>query len=625
MRGHLTKRNIIIAASVFVVFIAVAAYWPRTIAFSFAGDNCVGHVSFLPDTQGSKNDGQYTLDITDTINVAGYPVLGTNVCATPVDAPQEGSTRLVLAPFGLELVGTSFVVHTPSAPVVSVANLNKPLPAAKPVVFSLSASDEIFTYNLSSSERQVECSSANQAVNCELAELELKQGETHELTVERQFNDDRPELIAKKKIDILPAVEVTGSSVAQDETVYGKPDVFTLTVDKDLSSADASLIRITKEGEEPQEVAVEVVDREIAVRPVSELARESTYELRLASVESNDGSTLANEHVTSFSLSGGPKVAGVNIGTSSVDSNATVVLQLDQPLKPGQDIAKFVKFAGGNAVISADNSKIYIKLGNLGRCAAFSVNVAKGLVSEHDITSESEWKINSRTRCHTISTIGYSVRGRPINAYYFGNGSQTILFTGAIHGNELSSKYVMDAWIGNLEANAASIPADKRIVVIPVVSPDSVAAVSRYNARNVNLNRNFPTHNWTSDITVSGGRKEQGAGGPSPLSEPEAAALARFTQQISPRMVVTYHSLGSLVNGNDVGIANTLGPAYSRMTGYSYIPNAATAATFGFEMTGTYEDWLAERGVPAILIELNTNTGYHFAQNRDAMWAMVRG
>jgi hypothetical protein len=88
---------------------------------------------------------------------------------------------------------------------------------------------------------------------------------------------------------------------------------------------------------------------------------------------------------------------------------------------------------------------------------------------------------------------------------------------------------------------------------------------------------------------------------------------------------VTYHSKGSLVNSNDVGISMNLGRQYARLAGYSYISNAATNETFGFTMTGTYEDWLIEQGIPAILIELNTDNGYHFTQNRAALWAMARG
>ncbi|MNL40059.1 hypothetical protein D3C87_1623800 [compost metagenome] len=124
---------------------------------------------------------------------------------------------------------------------------------------------------------------------------------------------------------------------------------------------------------------------------------------------------------------------------------------------------------------------------------------------------------------------------------------------------------------------------------------------------------------------MSGGAVEKGAGGPSPLSEPESKTLANFTLSLRPRFVVTYHSSGSLVNSNDVGISVGLGKQYAALAGYSYISNAATNDTFGFTMTGTYEDWLIEQGIPAILIELNTNTGYHFTQNRAGLWAMTRG
>lgn len=210
-------------------------------------------------------------------------------------------------------------------------------------------------------------------------------------------------------------------------------------------------------------------------------------------------------------------------------------------------------------------------------------------------------------------------------AYTFGTSGPATMYVGAIHGNELSSKYLTDALVAYLEEHAREIPSDRRVVVVPTVNPDGVAAKTRYNARNVNLNRNFPTTNWVSDTAVSGGTVEQGAGGSSSLSEPEAAALAAFTQSLQPRLVVTYHSQGSLVNSNDVGIAATLGPQYATMTRYKFVSSEATTGVFGFEMTGTYEDWLAERSTPAILIELPTNTGGYFSQNAAAIWAMIRG
>ncbi len=623
--GLLTKRNIFITGVTLVVIGLVFAYWPRTIEFSYAGDNCVSQLSVFPKTLQSSESDQYALEVTRSVDVGDRQLFGLEACVKPIGSPEEGEARLAMAPFGLSLFGKTFIIKTPAAPVLSVQLLERPIPAKKPVVLPLSTSDEVFQYDLVFKDSRVTCSPEGQAVSCDVSELELSQGETHELSVERTFNGKQAEVIATKGVQVLPAVKVEESSVSEGQTIYDKPQTFEFNLDKKLESAKVKLLRVDGETLHDEPLSTEVSDYQIVATTDEELTRNSTYQLVVTDVEAVDGSTLERDHELQFKLSGGPKVSGVSVGHSGVDPNATITLQLDQSLKPDQDIAKLVKFTGGNATISAQGDKIYVKLGSLGRCVDFSVNVAKGIVSQHEVVSEDEWKLSSRTRCHTVATIGSSVQGRPINAYYFGSGSQTVLFTGAIHGNELSSKYIMDALIADLEARAKEIPANKQIVVIPVVSPDSVAVASRYNARGVNLNRNFNTHNWTSDIGVSGGRVEEGAGGSAPLSEPESAALARFTQQLNPRFVVTYHSVGSLVNGNDVGIANTLGPLYSQMTGYRYIPNSQTNAVFGIVMTGTYEDWLAERGTAAILIELNTHTGYHFSQNRAAMWAMIRG
>ena len=62
---------------------------------------------------------------------------------------------------------------------------------------------------------------------------------------------------------------------------------------------------------------------------------------------------------------------------------------------------------------------------------------------------------------------------------------------------------------------------------------------------------------------------------------------------------------------------------YAQLARYQFIPDSQTTATFGFTMTGTYEDWLIARGTPAILIELDTNTGNHYPRNSAAMWAML--
>lgn len=624
IRNYLTKRHILVSGGLFIVLSILFAYSPQTVHFSYAGYNCFKQLTFFPGVLKSSQNDKFEVKVAEMVKVANYPLIGTKVCTNPLSPPTEGTVKVTLSPWGLGIIGKSYKIETPATPVVSVTHLDKPLPAAKPVVLKLSTADRVFTYKLSTKDHQVDCLSDRQSLSCDIARLKLEQGQSHEVTVNRKFND-HIETLTRTTIDILPPVKVSDSSVKEGQTIYDKPSEIVLSFDKQIKTAKVTLAHLKDDSKTGHPFAQEISDNRLVIKFDSDLERQSDYQLAISEVEATDGSVLSETFKADFYISGGPQVSGLNVSKTGVDPNATIVLQLDQPIKADQDLSKLIELKGGSAKIKAEKDKVYVELMNIGRCTAFSINVAKGLISEYDVVSDQTWQFNSRTRCYTIETIGYSVQGRPINAYYFGNGDQTTLFTGAIHGNEVSSKYIMDSWIAELEANPDSIPASKQIVVVPTVSPDGVASSKRFNANNVNLNRNFPTRNWVSDTPVSGGRIEAGAGGSKALSEPESARLADFTRRLSPRMVVTYHSLGSLVNGNDVGIANALGPLYARIARYSYIPNAGTAETFGFEMTGTYEDWLAEIGTPAILIELNTNTGNHFAQNKAAMWEMVKG
>lgn len=626
LRGKLTKRGITIAlfALFFVTYGIV--FFPRTVQFSYAGATCVSQLTVLPQILRSDDSAAYKLTPTDETKVFGYPLFAHSVCAEPTDVPKQGEARVNLAPFGWLIGMKSFIVKTDHHSTIAPEQLDKLLPTVQPLKLMLSQPDTVFTYKVAANQKVADCDPSGSAVLCSLQEVGLAQGSEYRLHIDRYFNSKKVETILQKDIKTLPAVAVTASSVTNEQVVYDKLSALTFVTDKPLKSAKATLS--AKSGAEPAKslpITTEVGDKTITIRLKEQLARSSDYTVTLQEVEAVDGSSLAAPYAVNFKVSGGPKVTGVSIGGSGVASSATITVQFDQPLQDAQDITKFVTVTGGGAVITKSGDKVLIKLAALPRCTDFTIKVTKGVKSQYDIESLTEWQHASRTICHTVSTIGYSVQGRPITAYYFGSGATTILYTGAIHGNEQSSRYVTQQWIDELEAKAREIPVDRQIVVIPVINPDGIARSGRNNTNNVNLNRNFPTFNWASDTTVSGGAVEKGAGGPSPLSEPEAKALANFTLNLRPRFVVTYHSSGSLVNSNDVGISIGLGRQYAQLAGYSYISNAATNETFGFTMTGTYEDWLIEQGMPAILIELNSDTGYHFTQNRAGLWAMARG
>ncbi len=605
-----------------MVVTAGVAMIPRTINFSYAGESCVSKLTLFPRTLQSSGGG-YELSVEDVVSVGDVPLLGRSVCATPLEVPEAGTQPSRLSIGGIGFPALYFRVATPEAPSVALDAIKRPIAAARPLALLLSASDTVFDYVLSSAEHSVDCQATDNKVRCDIAELKLVQGEAQKLELERQFDGKPVTTIFDGTVEVLPAVAITDSSVKEGQTVYTKDQSFTITVDKPLENATATLTRQDGEETVTHEVTTAVDGTTVTMTPVDEeLPRAAQYTLTLTEVEASDGSALAGPHSIPFTLSGGPKVASVSVGAISIEPNARIVLQLDQARKEDQNIGDLVKVQGASANVTATKDAITVALMGAGRCADITITLSKEIISEHDIKATDDWTFKGRTRCHTVETVGYSVGGRAINAYIYGNGGTTYLYTAGIHGNELSSVYTIQSWMNDLEANPGKIPANARVVVIPRVSPDGVARAGRDNNNGVNLNRNFPTHNWTSNI-VTGSGEQAGAGGASAGSEPETKALMNATYRYAPRFVITYHSSGYLVNSNDVGISIAAGQAYARAARYSFVPNSATTGTFGFEMTGTYEDWLLERGIPAILIELDTNTSNHYARNSAAMWAML--
>src|SRR6185437_16346647 len=89
-----------------------------------------------------------------------------------------------------------------------------------------------------------------------------------------------------------------------------------------------------------------------------------------------------------------------------------------------------------------------------------------------------------------------SENGAPI-FYYQREGTdkkhgKRILSISLIHGDEHPSGAVNRAWMARLN----KIEPRNTWRVIPIVNPDGMKAVTRYNAHHVDLNRNFPSSDW---------------------------------------------------------------------------------------------------------------------------------
>ena len=611
-----------IAAGVLVVTMySLVFFIPKSIDFAYTQQQtCVAHVALLPDIQRQSGGKGIQASLEGGVSLFGARLTSSELCVTPSTKPSEGVVALRMSPFGSFIASKPINVQVPAAPVAAISSLNeKSISPSKRLVIPLDQQDELHEYALEVDTKKTSCDAKGKNLECDVPKLELEHGTDYQLSLHRAFKEDDAK-VGEFSVKTLTAVQMTGGSVTADQVVYDKPTEFRLGFDKPLNRGSAQLSHETDGKNEAVTTEVHTEGSELIVALKDQLPRNAQYQLDITEVEAEDQSTSADPIAVRFTTSGGPKVSGVSVGASGVAQNQRIIVTFDQPLKADVQPAKFARSEGApTAVTKVADNQLAFTLQNAPLCAGFSLIVEKGLPSgSNDETSTDPWKFDARTVCGFSQVIGTSLQGRPIVAHYFGNGPKTILFNGAVHGNEASTNTTMQAWVAHLQANAHKIPADKRIVVVPNANPDGIANGTRNNSRNVNLARNFPSANWSASIDTATGVLPQG-GGTAPLSEPEAQALANITHQLRPRLLVSFHSQGRLVGANQVGDSTTIGAQYASTVGYGTMFGTAEDV-MGYSITGEYETWAGESlGIPAILIELPSHSGNYLNSQMNAL------
>ncbi|MCA9365863.1 hypothetical protein KC723_03125 [Candidatus Kaiserbacteria bacterium] len=231
------------------------------------------------------------------------------------------------------------------------------------------------------------------------------------------------------------------------------------------------------------------------------------------------------------------------------------------------------------------------------------------------------------------STIGVSVEGRNIEMYSFGDGEESILFVGGIHGGyEWNSIVLAYDMIDQFSSDESLVPEGITVRIIPNLNPDGLAIVTnktgrifesdipdpsnrvaagRFNANNVDLNRNFACK-WAPESTWRG---EVVSAGTQAFSEPEAQALKNVVENISPKAVIFWHSQANNVYASECEngvLPETLDimSIYAQAGGYGEVP-----VFDAYPITGDAEGWLASLGIPAITVELGSYQSTEWNQN----------
>ena len=247
------------------------------------------------------------------------------------------------------------------------------------------------------------------------------------------------------------------------------------------------------------------------------------------------------------------------------------------------------------------------------------------------------------------TVIGQSVEGREIIAYHYPPrvadeaAKKELLFIGGIHGG-YSWNTVLVAYelMDYLEQDPNIIPANVRVTVIPVLNPDGLNKVvgtttgnftaanvsvnaanvksGRFNANNVDLNRNFDC-DWQAEGVW---QNTKVSGGTVAFSEPESAALQKYIEGQPPAAVVVWYSAAGGVFASNChdGIL----PATAELTTlYADAAGYKEYQSFDFyKVTGDLVNWLAKQKIPAISVLLATHEDIEWTKNQAGVEALLR-
>lgn len=152
----------------------------------------------------------------------------------------------------------------------------------------------------------------------------------------------------------------------------------------------------------------------------------------------------------------------------------------------------------------------------------------------------------------------HSPAGIPIFAHTFTGNGPEVLILGGVHGDEIegviAANKLLEHFILNYDYKL-------NITIIPTFNIDGVLNKNRQNSNGIDLNRNLPTKDWTSEVS-----NPRYFPGKIANSEPENQALTAFLEQKKPKMIFSLHSWQPLLNINGDCLAEA--KVISRHTGY---------------------------------------------------------
>ncbi len=198
-------------------------------------------------------------------------------------------------------------------------------------------------------------------------------------------------------------------------------------------------------------------------------------------------------------------------------------------------------------------------------------------------------------------SYGTSAMGLPLE--YFRDSDQTerkldLLVMAGVHGEEAEGIFVLSRAL----RECASM---RNCAVILCANPDGVLRATRGNSNGVDLNRNFPTKNWSGNPVMvrpfaDGPRDLALSPGSAPASEPETCHLLSLLETLDVDNIVSIHAPLACV---DAPAENTLADHLAQRSGLRRVID------IGYETPGSFGTWCAENNKNIVTFELPKKSG----------------
>ena len=318
----------------------------KKLNYSFAtNQSCINSLSLLPNIQ-KKSTSSFEVINDKYIKIFKYPILSKKICIKAKSIPQENkTTKASISLLGNSLIKRNIQIIIPEYPKAYDVLAEKSfISVAQPLQFKLNQADSVFNYELSANGIKTKCIKKQLInVSCDTASLRLKHANIYKFSISRTFNGQKVSMLAEAKIPTISALNITSSTITNNQTVYDKPKTIEINTDKPIQLLDeVKLSTMLDSKAQNVDIDTKFSGKKIIITARNELKRGSNYKLTIKDIISIDRGSLVAPFEVYFYTSKGPLVSSINISDRSTAVNQPLVIHFDQSLQPNQDLAKYI-------------------------------------------------------------------------------------------------------------------------------------------------------------------------------------------------------------------------------------------------------------------------------------------